>query len=366
MVQAAAKAISADSHICEPADCYTRFIDARFKADAPYVIRDPQRGDMFVVRDRPPLAMAFISNAGRDPRDHGVRFLTYPEFHQGGWIPAARLEDQDRDGVAAEMLYPSLGMSISHHPDRDYRHACLWAYNRWLQEFCAYAPDRLHGIGAVALRSVSEGIEEFRRLKEMGMKGVMMPVNPELEGDYHDPMWDPLWGAAVELGLPISFHALTGRNDYAARGPELNWWNFAMRSVQDLIGTFIFGGVFQRHPQLKFIAAECDAGWIPHFMYRMDHVFERHRYSKKAVSLERPPSEYFRDNVYVSFQDDWSVFKVVDLVNHERLLWANDYPHGDATWPNSQKLLAEQAAGLAPAVRERILRANVQEVYRLN
>ena len=57
---------------------------------------------------------------------------------------------------------------------------------------------------------------------------------------------------------------------------------------------------------------------------------------------------------------------VLPLVNHERLLWANDYPHGDATWPNSQKLLAEQAAGLAPAVKERILRANVQEVYRLN
>jgi predicted TIM-barrel fold metal-dependent hydrolase len=366
MVQTTAKAISADSHICEPADCYTRFIEARFKADAPYVVRDPERGDMFVVRDRPPMAMSFISNAGRDPRDHGVRFLTYPEFHQGGWIPAARLEDQDRDGIAAELLYPSLGMSISHHPDRDYRHACLWAYNRWLQEFCAYAPDRLHGLGVVALRSVGDGIEELRRAKEMGMKGVMMPINPELEGDYHEPMWDPLWRAAVELGLPISFHALTGKNDLAVRGPQLNWWNTAMRSVQDVVGTFIFGGVFQRHPKLKLIAAECDAGWIPHFMYRMDHVFERHRHSKRAVQLDRLPSEYFRDNVYVSFQDDWTVFKVIDLVNHEHLLWANDYPHGDATWPNSQRLLAEHTAGLAPAVRERIVRANVQEVYRLN
>jgi predicted TIM-barrel fold metal-dependent hydrolase len=366
MAQDTARAISADSHICEPPDCYTRFIEARFKGEAPHVIRDAQRGDMFVVKDREPMAMAFISNAGRDPRDHGVKCLTYPEFHQGGWIPSVRLKDQDRDGVTAEVLFPSLGMSLSHHPDRDYRHAVLWAYNRWLEEFCGYARDRLLGVGTPALRSVPEGVEELRRLKEMGMKAVMLPSNPELENDYDHAMWDPLWRTSVELDLPISFHALTGRNDTTTRGPVLNWWNTAMRSVQDLIGTFIFGGVFDRHPKLKLVAAECDAGWIPHFMYRMDHVFERHRYSKKAVSLARLPSEYFRDNVYVTFQDDWTVFKVVHLLNHERLMWANDFPHGDATWPNSQKLLAEQTAGLAPEVKDRILRANVRELYKLN
>jgi predicted TIM-barrel fold metal-dependent hydrolase len=101
-------------------------------------------------------------------------------------------------------------------------------------------------------------------------------------------------------------------------------------------------------------------------MYRMDHVFERHRYSKKAVTLSRLPSEYFRENIYVTFQDDWTVFKVVDLLNHERIMWANDFPHGDATWPNSQKLLAEQTAGLKPGVKDRILRANVRELYKLN
>ena len=105
--------------------------------------------------------------------------------------------------MTAEVLFPSLGMSLSHHPDPDYRHAVLWAYNRWLEEFCGYARDRLLGVGTPALRSVPEGVEELRRLKEMGMKAVMLPSNPELENDYNHAMWDPLWRASVELDCRI-------------------------------------------------------------------------------------------------------------------------------------------------------------------
>jgi uncharacterized protein len=45
---------------------------------------------------------------------------------------------------------------------------------------------------------------------------------------------------------------------------------------QDIIGTFVLGGVFERYPRLKVVCVEADAGWAPHFMYRMDHA-DRHR-----------------------------------------------------------------------------------------
>ena len=72
---------------------------------------------------------------------------------------------------------------------------------------------------------------------------------------------------------------------------------------------FIFGGVFQRHPKLRLVCVEADAGWAPHYMYRMDHAYNYHRYWMKCEELERLPSDYFRDNVYMTFQDDWIAFK---------------------------------------------------------
>jgi predicted TIM-barrel fold metal-dependent hydrolase len=56
---------------------------------------------------------------------------------------------------------------------------------------------------------------------------------------------------------------------------------------------------------------------------------------------------------------------MVHLMNHKRLMWANDFPHGDATWPWSQELLAKHTADMDPAVRQDILRNNVVELYNL-
>jgi predicted TIM-barrel fold metal-dependent hydrolase len=133
---------------------------------------------------------------------------------------------------------------------------------------------------------------------------------------------------------------------------------------QDIIGTFVLGGVFERYPRLKVVCVEADAGWAPHFMYRMDHA-DRHRYWLPSGTLTRKPSEYFRENVYMTFQDDWSAFQVKDLCNIRRLLWANDFPHSDSTWPDSQALLARHAAHLTEAERRLILHDNVAELFGL-
>ena len=150
------------------------------------------------------------------------------------------------------------------------------------------------------------------------------------------------------------------------RGPKINGFQSIIRGNQDIIGTFIFGGVFERHPKLKLVCVEADAGWAPHFMYRMDHAYKYHRYWMKCDELDRLPSEYFKENVYMTFQDDWTAFQLRDFMNVERLMWANDFPHSDATWPNSQALLAEHTADMSEWECDRILHDNVSELYGLN
>jgi predicted TIM-barrel fold metal-dependent hydrolase len=215
------------------------------------------------------------------------------------------------------------------------------------------------------MRSVADGIADLERIKALGLRGVMMPGNPAM-ADYDDPMYGPFYEAAADLGLPLSFHILTTSGDQKrTRGPRLNAFMSIIRGCQDIIGTFIFGGVFERHPRLKLVCVEADAGWVPHFMYRMDHAYDRHRYWLPAGTLTRKPSQYFHDHVYTTFQDDWVAFKVSDLCNVQRLLWANDFPHSDSTWPNSQALLAAHAAHLSDADRALVLHDNVAELYGL-
>lgn len=356
------KIISADSHITEPPDTYMPRIDPAFRDRAPRIVDDPDRGELFLIPGmKNNIALGLVAAAGKPAEELRQKGAKFEELHRGGWDPHARMADQDRDGVHGEVIYPSVGMVICNHDDLDYKRACMEAYNLWLAEFCEPYPERLFGVGQTAMRTPEEGIADLESIKSLGLRGVMMPGFPGIE-DYDSPIYDPFWEAAVDLQLPLSWHILTSREG-RARGPKLNSFMSIIRSNQDVIGTLIFGGVFERHPGLKAVCVEADAGWAPHYMYRMDHAFNRHRYWLTGTDLSRMPSEYFRENVYLTFQDDWVAFKVAHLMNDQRLMWANDFPHSDSTWPWSQEMLAEHTADLTDLQKDRILHDNVAELY---
>jgi uncharacterized protein len=364
--------ISADSHITEPPGTYLDRIDPKYKDRAPKLQHDDTFGDVMDIDNGHSVVPFYLIAAAGVPDgelrlDEGKRF---EDLHRGGWDPVARLTDQDVDAIAAEVIYPSVGMLLCNHPDFDYKHACFEAYNLWMAEFCETDPDRLIGLGQTALRTVEEGIEDLRKIKDLGLKGVMLPGVPAVE-DFDSEVYAPFWEAAIDLELPLSFHILTTGGsgnlmNVDVRGPKLNSFLTIIRGCQDIVGTLILGGVFERHPKLKMVCVEADAGWAPHYMYRMDHAVKRHGSWMGDSVLSKPPSEYFKENIYITFQDDWVAFKMVDMVNPERLCWANDFPHSDATWPNSQAILAEHTKDLTEHQKDRILRRNTAELYGLN
>ena len=136
------------------------------------------------------------------------------------------------------------------------------AYNRWLAEYCSYAPNRLFGCGQAAVADADGGVEELEAIAEAGFVGVMMSGMPGT-ADYDDPAYDRLWAKAVELDLPLCFHILTNKSYSGHRGPKINALLNVVRTVQDVIGMLIFSGVFDRHPGLKVVGVESDAGWAP-------------------------------------------------------------------------------------------------------
>ena len=168
--------ISADSHITEAPNTYRDYIDHRFKDRAPVIQNMGDAGDFFQIdgMDRP-IALGLVAAAGKRPEEIRVDGSRFEDLHRGGWDPSARMAEQDTDGVAAEIIYPTVGMMLCNHPDFDYKKACFDAYNRWIAEYCDFNPLRLLGCGQTAMRSPEEGIEDLRRIKSMGLRGVMMP-----------------------------------------------------------------------------------------------------------------------------------------------------------------------------------------------
>ena len=358
--------VSADSHVTEPPDCYDRYIDPAYRDRAPHIVHDDARGDVYVIPglDTMSVPMGLVAAAGEESHQMTFNGRDFEDWHRSGWDPAHRIADQERDGVVAEMLFATVGMPLCGHQDLDYRRACMEAYNRWLADYCSYAPDRLYGAGLAAIRNADDGVDELTAIREQGFHAVMMSGAPG-EADYDDPAYDRLWAAAVELDLPLCFHILTNPSYGGHRGPKINALLNVIRSCQDIVGMLVFSGVFDRFPELKVVCVESDAGWVPHYAYRMDHIYNRHRFWNRTAELGRRPSEYLFDNVWFTFQDDWTAFGVRDQLNTDRIMWANDFPHSDSTWPLSQELLDTHTADVDPVVRRRILRDNAVELFRM-
>jgi predicted TIM-barrel fold metal-dependent hydrolase len=356
--------ISADSHICEIEACYAD-IDAKFQDSRPKAIFDEHAGAVLEIADLGiKLPMGLICTGGRPPEDFG-RPIPWEEIHPAGFDPKERLKIQDEEGVRAEVLYPSLGLMLCNHPNVDYKKACFDAYNRWLEGFCETDPERLLGIGQATVRTIDEGIEELRSIKAKGFRGVMLPGDPAVE-DYDHTCYDPFWEACIDLGLPVSFHILTTKDGFMERmrgKSNLVRQINTVRGVQNIMMLMVLGGVFDRHPELRVICVEADAGWVPHFKFRLDHAYERHRHHLSTTELERMPGEYVDENIYVTFQDDYSVKYVTGGLEMSRVLWATDFPHSDGTYPHTRAVIEQVTEGLSARDRDRLLRGNAAALY---
>lgn len=353
--------ISADSHVVEPANAFVDYVGSQWRDRAPHMV-DDEEGVRYLLEGLAPVKVDVAASAGIDPARRGDK-RPYAEVHRGAWDPVARLAQQAADGIAAEVIYPTIGMFLYAHPDIDLKAACFAGYNRWIAEFCAVSPDRYFGCGPIAVKSPEAGIAELRAAKALGLRSVMLPSLPGME-DWDSPIYDRFWEEAVALRMPLAFHTLAaGGLDKPVRGPNLNKIYPTIHAIQELIGLFVLSGIFERHPALRLVCVEGDAGWLPHYAQRMDRFYREHKYFSTTGAMSRLPSDYIFDNIYLTFQDDVIAFQYIQSMNADRLMWANDFPHPDASWPNSQQLLAEQTKWVTPEQRRKIVCDNAAALY---
>jgi uncharacterized protein len=360
------RVISADSHVLEPADLWTRGLaTTRFADRAPRVV-DAGTAQQFLIDGLEPQPVSLPGAAGKaseELRESG----TFDDARAGGWNLKARLADQDVDGIDAEVLYPSISMSLTRVPDVEYQLACVRAYNDWLAELCAGAPDRVAGHALLPTVDVAAAVTEVQRVHALGLRGVLLPGRPP-EGHYAEARFDPLWAECAQRSLPVSFHiALTGDpagDPMLGSGIRMMTVMSVVQAMQQTLSLFVFGGVFERHPQLTLVSAEHDAGWVAHYAYRLDQLFERHRHwLGPDLELSRRPSEYVATNALFTFQKDPVAVETRGRVGVTQLMWASDYPHSDSTWPHSRKVIERDFEGVDDAELVLLVGGNAARVY---
>jgi predicted TIM-barrel fold metal-dependent hydrolase len=372
--------MSADSHVMEPADFWATRLDVKYRDQAPRVVKnDRGAGYVFVAPGISPFPVAGGFGTGRsgtELKEHLTK--GYEAARPSGWDPAERIKDQDIDGVEAEVLYTTLGMRLFSLDDAGLQRACFGAYNDWLSEFCSYNPKRLVGNALVSLEDIGEGIKELERCARIGLRGAMIWGSAPEDRPYSSRIYDPFWQAASELEMPLSLHVITGRgresklevdpktgNIVSLAGPtRLEMYANVIHEIQRSLTSLIVSGVLERFPRLKLVSAENDVGWLPHYMYRLDHAWEKYS-ALTSEPLPLKPSDYMRRQLWATFQDDPVGPGTYKFFGTSNYMWASDFPHTDSTWPNSRKVIEKDFAGVPEDVTRKIVYENAAKLYRL-
>jgi predicted TIM-barrel fold metal-dependent hydrolase len=359
--------VSADSHVVEPHDLWQRYIDPAFRERAPRLVRGAEF-DRLVGEEIDNEAIGLLAGCLRkddEVRPHG---RWDEDVFPGGYDPRQRLRDLDVDGIDAEVLFPTIALAFYPVTDLGFLWALFRAYNSWLADFCGTSPDRLKGIALLNHADVDVAVKELERARSLGLVGAMLPLFPAEGSTYRDAELDPLWAAAASLGMPIHLHSSTWRSKdrsffNVASGTDrlLNTPN----QIQHVVLDIIFSGVFDRHPSLRIVSVENDAGWAPFLAERGDYWWHRHRriMPEGEIVCVEPPSSYFRDNVRLTFMRDRAAVLARELIGAPALLWGNDFPHHISTWPHSHDLIDEYRKELEPTEHALIFCDNARSLY---
>jgi len=376
------KVIDTDTHITEPPDVWTSRVSSKWGDLVPHIKR-VDGSDFWMIGDELVGGPGFYTMAGFDG--------SFPEVPKGyDDIPAssydakARLALMDEEGIYAQVLYPNLGGFGSggflRTKEPELMLECVRAYNDFLIDWCSEDPKRLIPVMATPFWDVSAAVKEIERCAAKGHKAVLGAGQPQ---DFGQPRvahkhWDPVWAAAQDAGLSISFHIGGGdlselMDDAAEMGTKANFSRvgaLCFMANQNCISELLFGGVCHRFPKLDFVSVESGAGWMLSVLEAFDWQWINGEVRKEHPEYDLLPSEYFRRQIYGCF---W--FESVGIQSAlqefpDNMMWETDYPHPTCQYPgpvSSAQRPAEYVeralAGVSEETLEKVLHKTPARIY---
>jgi predicted TIM-barrel fold metal-dependent hydrolase len=285
--------------------------------------------------------------------------------------PELRLADLDRDGLDAEIIYGCL-MINEMIADPGLRMWCDRVYNDWAADFARRSdPNRVFPLAIVPNHDPVEAAAEVRRCAKLGLRGGDLAFKRMSLPLYHHG-WYPLWEAAAECRFPISFHSTGFKALRAPDNPQMEKDYFTqyrlVRSslfqldTMEVLVSLLASGACEKYPDFNFVLGESGVTWLPYVFDRLDTEYEDRA---RSLGFKLRPSDYFRRQGFVTYQQDNYLEPIVPLIGEDNILWGADYPHPDCLWPNSRTILDKNLAGFSDRVRRKITSENVARLYNL-
>ncbi|MDB5396051.1 MAG: amidohydrolase 2 [Rhodospirillales bacterium] len=378
--------IDSDTHLTEPPDVWTARVPARWKDKVPHVRWvEETKSDSWFVGDKKMFDVGGSANAGW-PEPFPSHPPTLADAHPASYDASARLKYMDSIGCWAQVVYPNVGGFGSQEflkmGDSQLMLACVQAYNDFQRDWASPDPRRFVTMIALPFWNVEQAVKEIERSAKNGHKGVLFTAAPQDYGlpvlaDHH---WDPLWAAAQDHDLPISFHIGSGdfldeaKDNYTPKRLKADGWaatyartttNLLLSNAMQL-GDLLLSGVLPRYPNLKFVSVESGIGWIPFLLESTDYHFDAAAMAKSRPEFKMKPSEYFQRQVYGCYWFEKGVTdQLLNKVGVDKIMFETDFPHVTCLYGNIDESIEAGIGDKSDAIKRKILFDNAAGLYKI-
>jgi predicted TIM-barrel fold metal-dependent hydrolase len=377
------RVIDVDTHITEPPDVWTSRVASKWGDRVPHIERDERGHDVWMAggeRIGKPGSTTMAGFEGSLPDSPA----TFADIPAASYDAAERLRFMDDNGIYAQVLYPNVGgfgsASWLRLGDMDLVMECVRAYNDFLVDWSSVAPDRLLPICTTPFWDRDLALAEIERSLARGHRAVNFCNQPQDHGlpPLVSRHWDPIWAAAQEAGVPISFHIGGGDIGSLMLDPnEIGWRaNFAHVSSLILLGNMrcladlIFGGICHRFPDLRFVSVESGVGWIPSMLETFDWQWRNGGLADEHPEYDLLPSEYFRRQIYACFWFEQASARFAVEQLPDNVLYETDFPHPTCQHPGPRtpavrpaEYAESELSGLSDDVLRKVLHDNAARLY---
>ena len=180
--------------------------------------------------------------------------------------------------------------------------------------------------------------------------------------------FEPFYEMLAALDAPLSLHEGSGSMMQNIGNDRFNeTWLEQHACVHPMeqqmaMASLIVQGVLERHPGLRVAFMESGSAWAPAWLHRLDEHAELVGW-RDAPYLTARPSEYFTRQCFISCDPEEALLhQVVDVFGDRNVIFATDFPHPDAKYPNALKSFLG-LPGVTEDSKRRILWDNAVRFY---
>ena len=390
------RVISVDDHVLEPPELWTSRLSGRHRDRAPRVVRE--RGVLDVKTGGwsvdpagawadvwyyetvvKPLDRRFAA-VGSDLKTlDAATVVTYDDIRSACWKQSDRLADMDADHVDVSLCFPNTlprfcGQTFAEEADKELGLLCVEAYNDWMiDEWAAGAGHgRLIPLTILPLWDAGLAAAEMERCAAKGSFAVTFPEDPHFLGlpSIYTGHWDRFFAACAATQTTICMH-IGSSSRSPTTSPDAPHMVSSTLTFQNGMGSlidFVLSGTLARFPGMKIAYSEANVGWMPYVLERMDRLWERRgSHTDYGSDLPAAPSSYIAGRVYGCIIDDVTGLANRERIGMDQICFETDYPHADATFPNTLTTIREICgeAGLDDDESYRLLRGNAITAFGL-